>query len=214
MPSDAMVHVIDGDTAVRQSLTSLFTANRLAVRTHASVASFLDGLPRIRSGCVITEMRMPDYCGLDLLGRMRKMRVHLPVIVIATHDDAPLAVEAMRFGAIDFVEKPFSDAAILAAVTAALAHAGTEAHRESERAAIAARLTTLSRRERQVLDGLLAGRANKTMAFEHGISPRTIEIYRANLMAKMQAANLSDLMRMALLAGVADPAAKAATSGC
>ena len=109
----------------------------------------------------------------------------------------------MRFGAIDFVEKPFSDAAILAAVTAALAHAGTEAHREADRAGIVERLALLSNRERQVLEGLVAGHPNKTMAFEHGISPRTIEIYRANLMAKMRAANLSDLMRMALLAGVA-----------
>jgi len=124
------------------------------------------------------------------------------VIVITGHGDVPLAVEAMKAGALDFLEKPFDDDALLNAVNAALRHQGADAKREADRAGIMEKLASLSNRERQVLEGLVAGHPNKTIAFDHGISPRTVEIYRANLMSKMQAGSLSELVRMALVGGV------------
>jgi two-component system response regulator FixJ len=178
------------------------------VETYESATSFLRHLPQIKSGCVITDVRMPDVTGIELLRRLKDLQVPLPVIVITGHGDVPLAVEAMKFGAVDFLEKPFDDDALLAAVNAALSDRGANAERQSERAQIIDRLATLSNRERQVLEGLVAGQPNKTIAFDHGISPRTVEIYRANVMSKMRAASLSDLVRMALIAGVLDGAPK------
>jgi two-component system response regulator FixJ len=133
---------------------------------------------------------------------VRELGIEVPVIVITGHGDVPLAVEAMRFGAVDFLEKPFDDEVLLQSVRAALRQQAGAAKRQSERAGIENRLAALSPRERDVLGGLVAGRANKQIAFELGISPRTVEIYRANLMDKMQAGSLSDLVRMALIVGI------------
>jgi two-component system, LuxR family, response regulator FixJ len=152
--------------------------------------------------CVITDVRMPNISGIDLLRRLRELKRGIPVIVITGHGDVALAVEAMKIGAADFLEKPFDDEALLASVRSAINSHGREQQRHNERGEVEGRLATLSKRERDVLDGLVAGLANKQIAFELGISPRTIEIYRANLMTKMQAASLSDLVRMALIAGV------------
>jgi two-component system, LuxR family, response regulator FixJ len=135
---------------------------------------------------------------------MREMKVEVPVIVITGHGDVPLAVEAMKNGAIDFLEKPFDDEILLDRVKAAIERQGGDSKRNAERAEIEGKLAALSNRERDVLGGLVAGRANKQIAFDLGISPRTVEIYRANLMNKMQAGSLSDLVRMALIAGVVD----------
>jgi two-component system, LuxR family, response regulator FixJ len=140
------------------------------------------------------------------LRRLKELHLAVPVIVITGHGDVPLAVEAMKSGAADFLEKPFDDEALLAAVNVALRDQGASAKRDVDRAGIIDRLTTLTARERQVLEGLVAGHPNKTIAFDHDISPRTVEIYRANVMSKMQAASLSDLVRMALIAGVLDEA--------
>jgi two-component system response regulator FixJ len=145
---------------------------------------------------------MPGLSGIDLLRRVRELGIEVPVIVITGHGDVPLAVEAMRFGAVDFLEKPFDDEILLQSVRAALRQQAGAAKRQSERAEIEGRLATLSPRERDVLGGLVAGRANKQIAFELGISPRTVEIYRANLMDKMQAGSLSGLVRMALIVGI------------
>ena len=204
MQTDAVVHVIDDDEAVRQSLMFLLKTAGHAVQTYDSATAFLRHLPQVKPGCVITDVRMPDVSGIDLLHRLKEMHVHLPVIVITGHGDVPLAVEAMKSGALEFLEKPFNDDALLVAVTAALSQQGADAKREADRAEIIDRIATLSNRERQVLEGLVAGHANKTIAFDHGISPRTVEIYRANLMAKMQATSLSDLVRMALVGGILD----------
>jgi two-component system, LuxR family, response regulator FixJ len=144
---------------------------------------------------------MPGMSGIDLLRRLRELKIDVPVIVITGHGDVPLAVEAMKIGAADFLEKPFDDDALLASVRSALARQDGDARRSSERADIKARLSSLSKRERDVLDGLVAGNANKQIAYDLGISPRTVEIYRANLMNKMQAGSLSELVRMALIAG-------------
>jgi two-component system response regulator FixJ len=203
MPSEpAIVHVIDDDEALRDSLTFLLRAADLEVMSHASAAAFLDSLPLTGLTCIITDVRMPGLSGIDLLRRIRELGIEVPVIVITGHGDVPLAVEAMRFGAIDFLEKPFDDEILLQSVRAALRQQAGTAKRQSERAEIEGRLGTLSPRERDVLGGLVAGRANKQIAFELGISPRTVEIYRANLMDKMQAGSLSDLVRMALIVGM------------
>ena len=203
MPSEtAIVHVIDDDEELRDSLAFLLRTADLEVMSHASAAAFLDALPLTGLTCIITDVRMPGLSGIDLLRRVRELGIEVPVIVITGHGDVPLAVEAMRFGAVDFLEKPFDDEILLQSVRAALRQQAGAAKRQSERAEIENRLAALSPRERDVLGGLVAGRANKQIAFELGISPRTVEIYRANLMDKMQAGSLSDLVRMALIVGI------------
>jgi two-component system, LuxR family, response regulator FixJ len=203
MPSEqGTVHVIDDDEALRDSLTFLLRAARLDVQTYSSAAAFLKAMPCASASCVITDVRMPGLSGIDLLKRLKEMKFQIPVIVVTGHGDVPLAVEAMKYGAIDFLEKPFDDEALLASVQSALRQWAGEAKRHTERAAIEGRISVLSKRERDVLDGLIAGRANKQIAFDLGISPRTVEIYRANLMDKMQAGSLSDLVRMALIVGI------------
>jgi len=212
MQADAVVYVIDDDEAVRDSLSFLLNTAGLAALTYESATSFLNHLPRVKTGCIVTDVRMPGLSGLDLLRRLKELHSAVPVIVITGHGDVPLAVEAMKSGAADFLEKPFDDEALLAAVNVALRDQGASAKRDADRADVIDRLATLTARERQVLEGLVAGHPNKTIAFDHDISPRTVEIYRANVMSKMQAASLSDLVRMALIAGLLDDAAKAESS--
>jgi two-component system response regulator FixJ len=202
MSNDSTVYVIDDDSAMRESLQFLLRTANIRARTYESATAFLDALPRDSSGCVVTDVRMPGLSGLELLRKLKELGVVLPVIVITGHADVPLAVEAMKGGAADFIEKPFDDEVLLASVRAALKVQDGQAGQQAARAAIAERLGGLSARERQVLDGLVAGLPNKTIAYDLGISPRTVEIYRANVMTKMEAASLSDLVRMALVGGV------------
>jgi two-component system response regulator FixJ len=206
MPSNVVVHVVDDDEAVRQSLAFLLRTAQLEVKTYDSAAAFLGSRPA--TGCVITDVRMPEVSGIDLLRRLRELQSTLPVIVMTGHGDVPLAVEAMKLGAVDFFEKPFDDDALLAAVRAALSREDENSKRNAERGEVKEKLATLSQREHQVLEGLVSGHPNKTIAYDLGISPRTVEIYRANVMTKMNAASLSELVRMALLAGILDPAPK------
>ena len=198
MPDNRIVHIVDDDEAVRQSLAFLLSSTGLAVRLYDSATAFLAGLASVKGGCLITDMRMPDMTGLELLHQLRAKACGLPAIVITGHGDVALAVEAMKAGAVDFIEKPFDQEAILTAVKVALERGGEG----GDTAAIAARLASLSERERQVLEGLIAGHPNKTIAYDLGISPRTVEVYRANLMTKMEARSLSELIRMAILARV------------
>jgi len=203
MPSDkAVVHVIDDDEAMRQSLAFLLGTVGMKVQTYESAMAFLAVAPEIKSGCIITDVRMPEVSGLDLLRRVRELELGIPVIMITGHGAVPLAVEAMKIGALDFLEKPFDDEVLLASVRSALNQLDQDQRRQTERSDIQGRLETLSNRERDVLQGLVAGHANKQIAYDLGISPRTIEIYRANLMTKMQASSLSNLVRMALIAGI------------
>ncbi|HSV23550.1 MAG TPA: response regulator FixJ [Xanthobacteraceae bacterium] len=197
-----VVHVIDDDDAVRHSLEFLLRTAKLEVRAYESAATFLKSLPDLATGCIVTDVRMPDVSGIDLLRRLRDLGFKMPVIVMTGHGDVPLAVEAMKIGAIDFFEKPFDDDAMLAAVRAALGDWERAAHRNAERTELLDRLASLSNRERDVLEGLVAGKPNKTIAYDLGISPRTVEIYRANAMTKMKAGSLSELVRMALIAGL------------
>jgi two-component system response regulator FixJ len=204
MASDkAVVHVIDDDEASRQSLAFLLQTAKIDVQTHASAAIFLDRLPGLSAGCIVTDVRMPGLSGIDLLRRLRELNIAAPVIVMTGHGDVALAVEAMKIGAVDFFEKPFDDEALLASVRTALQQREGEKKRDMERVEIDGRIAALSNRERDVLAGLVAGRANKQIAFALGISPRTVEIYRANLMNKMQAGSLSELVRMAIVVGMA-----------
>jgi len=203
MVANPVVHIVDDDEAVRRSLAFMLSSAGLAVRVYDSAGAFLDGLDDLQCGCLITDVRMPEMTGLELLQRIKQRAPCLPAIVITGHGDVPLAVEAMKAGAIDFIEKPFDENAILDAVNAALEQSGEG--EDGDRAAVNARIASLSERERQVLDGLVAGHPNKVIAATLGISPRTVEVYRANLMAKMHAKSLSELIRMAILAQVPMP---------
>jgi two-component system, LuxR family, response regulator FixJ len=195
-----VVHIVDDDEGLRESLAFLLHSASLEVRSFESAKAFLDKLPHAMPGCVITDVRMPDMSGIELLRRLKELKVGVPVIVITGHGDIALAVEAMKMGAADFFEKPFDDALLVASVRAALLQREDQTNRGAERAEIEHRISSLSPREKDVLAGLIEGRANKQIAFDLGISPRTVEIYRANLMNKMQADSLSDLVRMALIA--------------
>jgi two-component system response regulator FixJ len=202
MTTEADAHVIDDDQAVRESIEFLLRSAQLTVKTYESASAFLAVAPTVGSGCIITDVRMPGISGIDLLRRLKEMGLRLPVIVITGHGDVPLAVEAMKFGALDFLEKPFDDDVLLASVRSALDRSEASAQLETERAEIRARIALLTNREHEVLDGLVAGHPNKIIAFDLKISPRTVEIYRANVMTKMKAGSLSELVRMALVAGV------------
>jgi two-component system response regulator FixJ len=199
-----IVHVIDDDDAVRHSLAFLLGTAKIEVKTYDSAMAFLAIATNVKSGCIITDVRMPGISGIDLLRRLKELKIGVPVIVVTGHGDVPLAVEAMKIGAAEFLEKPFDDEVLLNVVRSALSKQNTDSKREAERADIDSRLAALSNRERDVLQGLVSGLANKQIAFNLGISPRTVEIYRANLMTKMQAPSLSNLVRMALVAGILD----------
>lgn len=202
MPTDAIIYVIDDDDAVRQSLEFLLKTAGIRVRSFDSAKAFLDVLPQVSGGCIVTDVRMPEITGIELLKKVMDVKPDLPVIVITGHGDISLAVEAMKIGAVDFLEKPFDDDQLLGAVKSALDREADMAGRKAEVQQIQDKLASLSNRERQVLEGLVAGNPNKTIAFDLGISPRTVEIYRANLMTKMAANSLSDLVRMAMTAGI------------
>ncbi len=202
MSEKAVVHIIDDDEAVRDSLGFLLETADFAVRTYESALAFLERLPTVEPGCIITDVRMPEMSGLELVKRLTELGVALPVIVITGHADVPLAVEAMKAGVIDFIEKPFDNAAILSALCSALEQDDGGDGKSAERMDFAQRVTALSSRERQVLGGLVAGHANKVIAGQLGISPRTVEVYRANVMTKMRASSLPELVRMALLVGI------------
>lgn len=199
MPNNPVVHVIDDDEAAQQSLTFLLGTSQFVARAHESAKAFLDALPAIESGCVITDVRMPDIDGIELLRRLRNQKIGWPVIVITGHADVPLAVEAIKQGAADFIEKPYDAEVLLEAVKSAFSSFERGAKREAEKVEIQDRITSLSGRERQVLDSLVAGHPNKIIAYNLQISDRTVEIYRANVMTKMQATSLSHLVRLALI---------------
>jgi two-component system response regulator FixJ len=198
--SEAVVHVVDDDESARESLAFLLEAADFEVVSHASALALLDALPLDGAGCVITDMRMPDMTGLELVRELNARGCRVPIIMITGHGDIPLAVEAMRAGVADFIEKPFGESRMIDALNRALEAgpppAATAA--SDEATLVRQRLDTLSERERQVLDGVVDGQPNKVIARELGISPRTVEIYRAKLMAKMHADNLAALVRMTL----------------
>ena len=200
MAAEPVVHVIDDDETARESLEFLLDCAGLRVQAYESAVAFLKAVPAMEHGCIVTDVRMPEMSGVELIGRLKALGVPDPVIVITGHADVPLAIQAMKAGVADFIEKPFSDDAILGAVRAALARDSDRNQAQAERDQILAKLETLSQREREVLDGLVEGHANKVIAFDLDISARTVEVYRANVMTKMQAGSLSELVRMVTIA--------------
>ncbi len=203
MSTSGTIHIVDDDEAVRDSLQALLQAKQLGAKTYASAEAFLAAYPSAAGGCAIVDVRMPGMDGIALLNELRKRGHALPVIVVTGHADIPLAVQAMKAGAIDFVEKPYSNDTILEAVQRALANVPGADAEGGASGEIAARIAALTPRERDVMDQLVIGNPNKIIAYELKISPRTVEIHRANLMKKMQAESLSHLVRMALAAGAA-----------
>lgn len=201
MMTDRLVHIIDDDEAMRDSLVFLLDTAGFNVVASASALEFLETIPDPRLGCIVTDIRMPDMTGLDLIRSLKADGHDYPVIVITGHGDVPLAVEAMKAGVIDFIEKPFDDETLIGALRTAFRGRFDEPGANPERQAIAHRVSELSPRERDVLGGVVAGKPNKVIAHELGISPRTVEVYRASLMTKMGAGSLSELVRMALVAG-------------
>jgi two-component system, LuxR family, response regulator FixJ len=194
--TDAVVHLIDDDEGVRHAVAFLLTTSGFAVRVYDSALSFLETVASVQPGCVVTDVRMPGMDGLALQRELKVRGVRLPVIVITGHADVPLAVEAMKAGAVDFIEKPFNDESLLSAVRAAIERHARNNRRDESAAAIRAKLDSLSPREREVLDGLVAGLPNKTIAYDLNISARTVEVHRANLMTRMGANSVAELVRM------------------
>ena len=196
--ADTVVHIVDDEEAVRNSLAFLLSGAGFAVRVHESATQFLAIASEISNGCLITDLRMPDMDGVELLRRLRTSGDMLPAIVITGHGDVQMAVEAMKNGAIDFIEKPFSDEVLIDSITRAASRAAERVQSETALEAVRQRVASLSERERQVLKGVVVGQPNKTIALELGISPRTVEVYRAGLMGKMQAKSLPELVRMVM----------------
>jgi two-component system response regulator FixJ len=198
MIADIVVHIVDDEEPVRNSLAFLLGAAGFAVRTHASATAFLEVAPDIRNGCLVTDLRMPDIDGVELLRQLRAREAMLPAIVVTGHGDVQMAVEAMKNGALDFIEKPFSDDMLIESIRRAVEQASSDRDAAANEMRMKERLDSLSEREIQVLKGVVQGQPNKTIAFELGISPRTVEVYRANLMSKMQAKSLAELVRMVM----------------
>jgi two-component system response regulator FixJ len=202
MADRGKVYVIDDDEAMRDSLDFLLESASFNVTLFDSALKFLDALPGLDFGCVVSDVRMPGLDGIELLKRMQTGQSSFPIVIMTGHGDIPLAVEAMKLGAVDFLEKPFEDDRLIGMIEAAIRQAEPAAKSDAVTHDIAARIATLSPRERQVMDGLIAGLSNKLIARDYDISPRTIEVYRANVMTKMQANSLSELVRLAMRAGL------------
>ena len=196
------VYVIDDDEAMRNLLMFLLDSAGFEVTLFEAAQQFLDAFSALSFGCVVSDVRMPGIDGIELLKRLKAAHSTFPIVIMTGHGDVPLAVEAMKLGAVDFLEKPFDDDRLIAMIDGAIREAEPAAKSEALAYDIAARVASLSPRERQVLDGLIAGLSNKLIAREYDISPRTIEVYRANVMTKMQANSLSELVRLGMRAGL------------
>jgi two-component system response regulator FixJ len=193
------IFIVDDDADVRDSLRILLESSGFKVETYDSAVSFLTNEIYKRDGCLVADIRMPDMDGLQLQEELIKRGSKVPVIIMTGHGDVPLAVRAMKAGAIDFLEKPFDDATLLDSLARAEARASATSAETAGRRAVEERLAQLTERERQVLDLLVLGKANKVVAYDLSISPRTVEIHRARVMDKMAARSLAELVRMTLL---------------
>jgi two-component system response regulator FixJ len=198
--SGSVVHIIDDDSALRDSLEFLLGSAGFSVHLFDSALRFLEALP-VGGGCIVADVRMPGMDGIELLSRLTTAGCQLPVIIMTGHGDIPLAVKAMKLGAIDFLEKPFEDEVLIAAVKMALAVSAELTPPPGMPDELANKLASLSERERQVLQGLVAGQTNKEIARDFELSPRTVEVYRAKLMTKLQASSISELIRFAIRVG-------------
>ncbi len=202
MPAKPLISIIDDDSSVRKSLAFRLEAAGFRVATYELALAFLDAPPHIGDGCVVTDIRMPQMDGMELLRRIKNSGRSLQIVVMTGHGDISLAVEAMKLGASDFIEKPFDDETLLTMIRAALNNAEASSRREEKALEVIELITSLTGREREVLDGLVAGHSNKIIGRNLDISPRTVEIYRANVMKKMRATSLSELVRIAIKSGL------------
>jgi two-component system response regulator FixJ len=201
MPREAVVHVVDDDDSIRRALQRLLRTGGYTALTYGTAAAFLNAAPRL-SGCVLLDLRMPDMDGLEVQRRLIKLGVQLPVIVVTGHGDVPTAVQAMKGGVLDFLEKPIDEDRLLAAVQAAF-HQGAREIRDDEAVQAAQRLAALSPRERQVLEGIVAGKPSKLIAYDLDISVRTVEVHRAHLLVRLDTQNMATAVRIAVLAALA-----------
>ena len=199
-----VVHIVDDDEAVRGSLALLLGSFGLPSETHVSAEAVLEQLPTLAPGCCVLDIRMPGMDGLELQAELLRRGCTLPVVVVTGHADVGLAVRAMKAGALDFIEKPYSEEDVLRAVHAALTHTVDTRHTSAIAEAAQGRIANLTPRERDVLGRLVQGRPNKVVAHELGISPRTVEIHRANLMEKLGCRSLAEAVRIAIAADFSD----------
>jgi two-component system response regulator FixJ len=199
---DFTVHIVDDEETVRKSLAFMLTMNDFAVRAHESATGFLRSAPQLKSAVLVTDLRMPDMTGVDLIRELGERRLRIPSIVMTGHGDVPLAVEAMKAGAVDFIEKPFDDQVIMEAIRNAANRLQPDGDGPDDPDLVRERLAALSERERQVFEAVVTGLPNKSIAYDLEISPRTVEVHRANVMAKMKAKSLPQLVRMAISVGL------------
>lgn len=197
-----LVHVVDDEESIRKSLSFLLQSARYRVQCWTSGASFLNGASRADPACVLLDIRMPEMDGLEVQAEMAAQGIGLPVIVLTGHGDVTMAVKAMRAGAVDFLEKPFDRQKLLDAITRAFTQIGDSEARRGQASVARVQIAALTTRERDVLEGLACGYPNKTIAFDLGISPRTVEVHRANLMTKLKVTNFADALRIAFAAGL------------
>jgi two-component system response regulator FixJ len=203
MTSERTVYVVDDDSAIRRSLERLLDAADFRVTSYAAPRLFLDAAAGLPAGCVLLDLRMPDMNGLEVLSELARINRELPVIMMTGQGDVSSAVRAMKAGAADFLEKPFGDEILLSAIEGALLGWMPSGHVPPEAEDAARRVATLSPREREVLDALVAGRPNKVIAFDLGLSVRTVEVHRARMMDRLGVRQLSEAVRLAVMARLA-----------
>jgi len=195
-----LVHLVDDDEAIRRSVGFMLKTASFQVRSYGSGVELLKEAKALDPGCILLDIRMPGMDGLEVQAALKQAGVSLPVIIMTGHGDVPLSVRAMKAGAVDFIEKPFEKAALLAALEQGFASLRRSDDRRERAKSAVVRLQALTPREREVLDGLAEGFPNKTIAYDLGISPRTVEIHRANVMAKLGVRSLSEALRLAFAA--------------
>jgi two-component system, LuxR family, response regulator FixJ len=202
--TEPLIYVVDDDDGVRDSLSILIESAGFHVQAFESAAAALTRCQAHKPACVLTDVRMPGMDGLEFQSKLVECGIEVPVIIMTGHGDVPLAVRAMKIGASDFIEKPFSDDVILASIADAIAKSRGHTAKNPVDAELRARLESLTAREREVLDLLVAGHPNKVVAYRLDISPRTVEIHRARVMEKMRAKSLPELVKMAIVLGVVE----------
>jgi two-component system response regulator FixJ len=202
MAAEATVHIVDDDAAVRRTLERLLDTMGFQTRSYESSSAFLDVAPRLSAGCILLDVRMPGMDGLELQARLLQLGIALPVIVVTGQGDVESAVRAMKAGAVDYIEKPYSDPVLRAAINTALSSGGWIG-RDREAMRAAQRIAALSPREREVLDALVEGRVNKVIAYDLGISVRTVEVHRARMMVRLGVRQLPEAVRLAVIARLA-----------